>query len=257
MGNISSSSIPIFRVVFPNDAILFLLAIVHLKLLFRSIGKLSSFLNLNYCGYYFFQENGENCRLCSKKIATVWTACKKQPISVCTIRRNLKKVGFHACIPRHKPAMTEAHRQAHLEWAFAHRNWTTRSGEDPSRMVWGCFSWYWLGPIVSLKGSVTGQTHTKIIQDYVVPTLDEHFPHGNGIFQDNAPSHRSKVAMAAREDAKIVVLQWSAQNPDLNPIENMWAEMKAMVRHHDSPPSNMRSMLKMCGMIFLQNITKN
>ncbi|GET53134.1 IS630 family transposase [Rhizophagus irregularis DAOM 181602=DAOM 197198] len=74
----------------------------------------------------FVKENGENRRLCSKKLATVWTARKKQPISVCTIRRNLKKVGLSACIPRHKPAMTEAHRQARLEWALAHRDWTTR-----------------------------------------------------------------------------------------------------------------------------------
>ena len=208
------------------------------------------------------QENGENRHLCSKKLATVWKVRKKQPISAVTIRRNLKKVGLSACIPRKKPVMTEAHRQARLEWALAHRNWTIRKwrrvlfsdestftqfqqgrqekvwrepGEEldpdciavtvkhsPSRMFWGCFSYRGLGPIVLLKGSVTGQTHAKIINDYVVPTLDEHFPCGNGLFQeDNAPPHRSKAAMAARENAKIEVLQWPAQSPDLNPIENM------------------------------------
>jgi hypothetical protein len=58
-------------------------------------------------------------------------------------------------------------------------------------MFWGCFSWRELGPVFPLKGSVTDQTHAEIIYDYVVPTLDEHFPSGNGIFQeDNAPPHR-------------------------------------------------------------------
>jgi len=47
----------------------------------------------------------------------------------------------------------------------------------------------------------------------VIPTLHRYFPRGNGIFQeDNAPP---KVAMAARENAGIVVLDWPAQSPDL------------------------------------------
>ncbi|CAB4384790.1 unnamed protein product [Rhizophagus irregularis] len=57
----------------------------------------------------FIKENNENRQLCSKKIATTWTAQTKQPISHNTIRQNLKKVGLTACVPRRKPAMTEAH----------------------------------------------------------------------------------------------------------------------------------------------------
>ena len=93
---------------------------------------------------------------------------------------------------------------------------------SPSKMFWGCFSWNSLGPIVLLNGSVTGQSHVKVINDFVVPTLRRHFPQSNGIFQeDNAASHRAKVAVSAREDAGIVMLDWPAQSPDLNPIENL------------------------------------
>ncbi|GBC04983.1 hypothetical protein RclHR1_05990012 [Rhizophagus clarus] len=155
------------------------------------------------------KENNENRRLCSKKIATTWTAQTKQPISCNTIRRNLKKVGLTACIPRRKPAMTEAH----------------------------------------------------FINDFVVPTLHTHFPRGNGIFQeDNAAPHRSKVATAARENAGIVTLDWPAQSPDINPIENIWAEMKMMIRCH-SPHHLVLvclwSMLQVRGMTFLLNIIEN
>ena len=74
----------------------------------------------------FVKENGENRRLCTKKLATVWTACTKQPISAITIRCNLKKVGLTACVPRRKPAMTEKHCQARLEWACKHESWMVR-----------------------------------------------------------------------------------------------------------------------------------
>ncbi|GBC03520.1 hypothetical protein RclHR1_05170010 [Rhizophagus clarus] len=75
---------------------------------------------------FFIKENNKNRRLCSKKIVTTWTAQTKQPISCNTIRRNLKKVGLTACIPHRKPAMTEAHYQAQLEWAYEHENWIER-----------------------------------------------------------------------------------------------------------------------------------
>jgi transposase len=229
----------------------------------------------------FVKENSENRRLCSKKLATIWTSRKDKPISAITITRNLKKAGIAGRIPRKKPAMTEAHIQARLEWAYAHENWGARQwrrvlfsdestftqfqqgpngmvwrepGEElnpnciavtvkhsPNKMFWGCFTWNGLGPIVPIEGSVTGITYAKIINDYVVPTLHEYFPNGNGIFQeDNAPPHRSKVAKAACEDAEIIKLNWPAQSPDLNPIENIWAEMKMMVRRRTPPPPNVK-----------------
>ena len=98
-------------------------------------------------------------------------------------------------------------------------------------MFQGYFTWNGLEPIVPIEGSVTGKSYAKIINDYVIPTLHEYFPNGNGIFQeDNAPPHRSKVTKVAREDAEIMKLDWPVQSPDLNPIENIQAEMKMMVR---------------------------
>ena len=49
------------------------------------------------------------------------------------------------------------------------------------------------------------------------------------------PKHTSKVVAKWLKDNKVKVLEWLSQSPDINPIENVWAELKKHVRARRLP----------------------
>ena len=60
-------------------------------------------------------------------------------------------------------------------------------------MVWGCFSWFWLGPLVPVNGHFKATAYSEILDDSVLPTLWQQFWEGLFLFQhDNAPVHKAK-----------------------------------------------------------------
>lgn len=99
-----------------------------------------------------------------------------------------------------------------------------------SLMVWGCFSYNGVGPIIEIVGIMNKEYYLKkVLQEVMYPYASDTMPLRWVFQQDNDPKHTSKVVKEWFRVNKVNVLPWAAQSPDLNPIENLWTDIKNAV----------------------------
>ena len=58
--------------------------------------------------------------------------------------------------------------------------------------------------------------------------------------QDNDPKLTAKATLERFKGKHLNVLEWPSQSPDLNPIENLWYDLKISV--HQRNPSNLKEL---------------
>ncbi|KAK3561480.1 hypothetical protein QTP86_003902 [Hemibagrus guttatus] len=112
-------------------------------------------------------------------------------------------------------------------------------------MLWGCFSAKGPRRLIRVKERMNGAMYREILSKNLLPSARTSKMKRGWVFQhDNDPKHTARATKVWLRKKHFKVLEWPSQSPDLNPIENLWRELKIRVAQRQ--PQNITALEEIC-----------
>ena len=190
-------------------------------------------------------------------------------VSLATIVRNRLQLGWTYRGSAYCQLIRQQNKEKRLDWArtyinddFANVIWTDettvqiethkrfcyrKQGQKPRTKprpkhptkvhVWAGISRQGATQVCIFEGIMKASLYCEILKKTLVPFIEEKFPPPSvhRFMQDNDPKHTSKAAQEFFARNNINWWRTPPESPDMNPIENLWHELKEHIRSHVKP----------------------
>ena len=101
--------------------------------------------------------------------------------------------------------------------------------------MWAGISLRGATSIVIFEGKMNAPLYSTILEQGLLPFIEEVYPDGHKLMQDNDPKHTSTHIKHFFYEHDINWWKTPPESPDFNPIENMWHELKEYIRREVKP----------------------
>ncbi|CAF0789030.1 unnamed protein product [Brachionus calyciflorus] len=158
-------------------------------------------------------------------------------IDFSTIRYYRRKIGFKYRRTKKRPFLTHAQKNERLIWCLTHQNLTFDDFifvDETAIKTLECPLYHLrfprTYPAASFKNNLDKFGYLEILCNNLIPFALQNFGSKSRLFQDNDSKHSSKICVDVLRSSRVFWDRTPTYSPDLNPIEDLWKDMKDFCR---------------------------